>query len=589
MLLRPIPFHTRSTSRNADGVTQVWLNEKQVLDMFGGVWRETTPLEDCQVLEIIVLPKDWQRGERLPLEEYAGFSSEYAEDLDVDPSVHIALISGDNGAKCVIYRIGPQAHEYWYCDVEVSNASWIIDWLGYAGSNNLYYYGCGEGANALFYHPHDPMGFREKFAYSFRDVDLGYYEPSWEMLPDGWYGRSFGPLHTMMQDGSQGERIETSKDSDGITYRVRQRARPTFCIDQKSSHKEISGLSNILHRNDYINVLLCFDEGFLRVWDELRMGQTLQSLNWDISKVTWRGTTWYLVTVPEPLYVEVVLRSTLPLPLEQVVDATLRFHTEELIDKLTSKDRKPWVAEKKFIAVTEAAMAQGPVEELLNYQPLREQQALFGNVWVGIRVPDYSAARTTFEKPLTLIPPETDITIEFTTNRQESDWFKHNLGGDSDNLEDFNKRVRKHLSPDLPPLKFIRPGQLDLGKMADELSAAYGAPRDNVQRMLDIWVQYVNQNPDFPPRQGSFDRTGPTSAGWNPDGVFDDQGRLDMYEIAAKAKRFQGRDVLVHRETGVKVYVIRRRYGMVTLQSEAGQEFVLNNDIVETVYDKESK
>jgi len=123
------------------------------------------------------------------------------------------------------------------------------------------------------------------------------------------------------------------------------------------------------------------------------------------------------------------------------------------------------------------------------------------------------------------------------------------------------------------------------------MSAAYGAPKDNVRRMLDLWVQYVNQDhPNTPNRRGTFDRAKPTGDGGNRDNeLLDRHGCLDIYKIAAKAKRFHGRDVLVHRETGVKVYVVRRRYGVVTLQSEAGQEFALNNDIVETVYEKEYK
>ena len=191
-----------------------------------------------------------------------------------------------------------------------------------------------------------------------------------------------------------------------------------------------------------------------------------------------------------------------------------------------------------------------------------------------------------FEKPLSPIPPTLPSTplVETTFVNQNDRWLQENFGADRDGLEEFGRKVQEHIRSDLPPLKFIRPGHLDLDKLSDEMSAAYSAPKDNVRRMVDRWVQYLNQDPNS---QGSFDRAQPTSAGWNPDDLFDNQGRLGMYEEVSK--RLQGRDVLVHKETGVKVYVVRRRYGVVTLQSEDGQEFVLNNDIVETVYDKESK
>ena len=198
-----------------------------------------------------------------------------------------------------------------------------------------------------------------------------------------------------------------------------------------------------------------------------------------------------------------------------------------------------------------------------------------------------------FEKPLSPIPPQTDITVEFTERYQRTpqntDWFNANLNREADSLEEFARKVTE--GKDLPPLKFIRPGEFDIDKMTEEMSQAYGANPAAVRKMLEIWSQYVNQDPVRP---GSFDRAGPTSAGWSPDGLFpegilDEQGRLNLYEISARARRLRGRYVLRHRDTGVKVYVVHRRYGMVTLQSEAGQEFVLNNDIVETVYEKEDK
>ena len=211
------------------------------------------------------------------------------------------------------------------------------------------------------------------------------------------------------------------------------------------------------------------------------------------------------------------------------------------------------------MAVTDKAMSDGIVEELnrpLNYQPLRKRKTSFGSIRIGARTADLGDGLERFEKPLSLIPPEIEITVEYT-DPQHWPVFNTNLQ-ESDSLEEFARKVME--GTELPPLKFIQPGQIDLDRMADEMSQTYGANPTNVRKMLEIWSQYLNQDHlNDPDRRGNFDRAP------------------------------KGRDVLRHRETGVKVYVVRRRYGTVTLQSEDGQEFALNNDIVETVYEKEYK
>lgn len=605
MLLHPIPHYARFNRLEGKTLVSTWLSDKDIEDLYTEVWpRGESTLPLCRVLEVVILPKDIHRPQKLrdALVHYQLLNARYVDDLFADPSIDFKLVMCGGVEHCFIYQDNLPRSEHWYCDPDYryDDRSWIPEWLNYAGERQLYYYGTGRGANALFYFPTRTEEVRAEFEGRFVDEDAGSYVPAWFFNQRGKRVRRDGLHHAHMNSSAEGYTTEEQLTGEpGFLQRCAVRVGPILLWDTPGN-MDIIPLANILHRNHRSNVLAFFHANNKEAWVRVDFHKSLRDFRLELRSIAWKGEEWVLVEINQELLISVVTRTLQQLRTETILDLAQVLHAQELIAALGSDGNIQFhKGFKEYYAATKDVMVL-PINTTnwvrgQNLRAFRDYEFDFGPGVLGAwwRDPSYEKARPgfgRFVKPLTPIPPGTTGFGRFTTEKQNTDWFKENMGR-SDSLEEFGRKVLEHMRTDLPPLKFIRPGHLDLGKMADELSAVYGAPRDNVQRMLDIWVQYVNQDHlNDPDRHGTFDRARPTGEGGNRDNeLFDRHGCLNLYEIAARARRLRGRYVLRHRDTGVKVYVVRRRYGMVTLQSEDGQEFVLNNDIVETVYDKEEK
>lgn len=605
MLLHPIPLYTRLNRLEGNTRVSTWLSTRDVQDLFGQDWGDTgTTLANCRILEVVALPKDIHRPVKLrdALVHYQLLNARYVDDLFADPAIEINLLMSGGTEYCFIYHNNLRWSEFWYCDpnYEYNDRTWIPAWLHYAGERHLYYYGTGRGADGLFYFPERTEEVRARFEDLFVDEDAGSYVPAWVFDRHGNRVRRDGPLHTHMNSTEEDRTVDMALHSDpGVMQRTGFRPAPVLLWDTPGN-MDVSPLRNILHRNQQSNVLVFFHGSKQALWEGGLARYALRSFNTNLRKISWGGEEWVLVEIDHELQAAVVSRTLKPLRTEEILNLAQVIHAEELATAMNSEGgicfhgdfKEYYVATRDVLVLPnwDTTWVRG-----LNLRVFTDYKFDFGDGILGAwrSEPSYKQASPGFERPLSPIPPETSCTIEFTTNHQNSDWFNSNSGDRPDSMEEFCRKVM--VDPELPPLKFVRPGELNWDSLAKELSETYGGNPGNIRKMLDIWTQYLHQDPlNDPNRRGSFDRKGPTSAGWSPDGLFpegilDERGHLNMYEIAARARRLRGRDVLVHRDTGVKVYVVRRRYGIVTLQSEDGQEFVLNNDIVETVYDKEGK
>lgn len=603
MLLHPLTHHVRCRAKINSKVEVVWEPAYVMVSKLADRWTGQYDINKVRILDVAVVANGTMDEMLVEASEY--FSETYLDDLLADPSIHLTSVANHNSTTIIFYRLDAR-HEYFFLhhtDEDLAG-NWLRECLDYADKANLFYYGTGVGSEVIVFHP----GATEEQLLHLRESshEFGNYDIARTVVDGNQLVLNQCANHTCWTRTDQSSLIVSSAPGPApFDYHMYMRPVPLSFGDDVPAE-----LVNLLHRTTERRVLMVTSQGILEERYLKCLSKALVGVQYEVNQIRWRGTRWVIVTVnAEPLldislyhvrevdwldmwaYGQQAFGSDLCRCLrdgEQFYTGYRRVYIKH--DSVRPKYYDGWPQRFSFQKPTvqwfQLPSGIGETMEVGTeadrdggrYRALR---VYFRGPWPPVYKSHSNYGR--FEKPLSLIPPETNVTIEFTTNHQKSDWFKQ-VGTDSDGLEVFGRKVQEHIRSDLPPLKFIRPGHLDLDKLSDEMSAAYGAPKDNVRRMLDLWVQYLNQDPNS---QGSFDRAQPTSAGWNPDDLFDNQGRLGMYEEVAK--RLQGRDVLVHKETGVKVYVVRRRYGVVTLQSEDGQEFVLNNDIVETVYDKESK
>ena len=613
MLLHPLTHHVRCRAKINSKVEVVWEPAYVMVSVLTDRWTGQYDINKVRILDVAVVANGTMDEMLVEASEY--FSETYLDDLLADPSIHLTSVPNHNSTTIIFYRLDAR-HQYFFLhhtDEDLAG-NWLRECLDYADKANLFYYGTGVGSEVIVFHP----GATEEQLLHLRESshEFGNYDIARTVVDGNQLVLNQCANHTCWTRTDQSSLIVSSVPGPApFDYHMYMRPVPLSFGDDVPAE-----LVNLLHRTTERRVLMVTSQGLLEERYLKCLPKALVGVQYEVNQIRWRGTRWVIVTVnAEPLldislyhvrevdwldmwaYGQQAFGSDLCRCLrdgEQFYTGYRRVFIKH--DSVRPKHYDGWPRQFSFQKPTvQWFQLPSGIGETMEVGTEADRD---GGRYRALRVyfrgpwpPVYKSHSNygSFEKPLSPTPPTLPSTplVETTFVNQNDRWLQKNFGADRDGLEEFGRKVQEQMRSDLPPLKFIRPGQIDLDRMAGEMSQTYGANPTNVRKMLEIWSQFVNQDPVRP---GSFDRAGPTSAGWSPDGLFpegilDEQGRLNLYEISARARRLRGRYVLRHRDTGVKVYVVRRRYGTVTLQSEDGQEFALNNDIVETVYDKEEK